>query len=138
MTTEDQNVALVKALYASWHETKGDPRPFLDHTAEDATLHSLSGGAPGVEFTRRCRSKAEIEHYFSTLLRDFAMNHFTVDEVIANEDRVVVLCRTSWTSRLTGKTFETPKVDVLRVVGGKISEYAEYYDTARVEAAARP
>lgn len=45
---------------------------------------------------------------------------------------------TAWRNKRTGKTAETPKVDFWRFRGGKAVEYYEYFDTARVIAAATP
>jgi len=42
----------------------------------------------------------------------------------------------AWRNKHTGRTVETPKVDYWRFKDGKVVEFYEYYDTARVLAAA--
>jgi len=61
-----------------------------------------------------------------------------MDEFIAQGDRVVVVGRVAWRNRQTGKTVDTPKVDVWRIRDGKAVDFVEFYDTARSLEAARP
>jgi ketosteroid isomerase-like protein len=44
----------------------------------------------------------------------------------------------SWTHKGTGKTCETPKVDIWRFRDGKAIEFYELFDTAAAFAAATP
>ena len=62
------------------------------------------------------------------------MEHFTVDEFIAQGDRVVALGSTGWRDRKTGKSFDTPKVDIWRLKDGRAVEFMEFYDTAMLKA----
>ena len=64
------------------------------------------------------------------------MIYFTVHHYVAEGDRVVAIITTSWRNKATGKVCETPKVDVWRFQDGRAIEYYEYYDTARMMAAA--
>ncbi len=66
------------------------------------------------------------------------MDHYTVDEYVAQGDRVVAIGRTGWRNRETGKAFDTPKVDVVRFRDGQIVEFFELYDTAMVLASSEP
>ncbi len=52
----------------------------------------------------------------------------------------MVICSTGWRSKATGKSIDTPKVDVWRVRDGNIVAFFEYYDTAAVaqDAAEQP
>jgi hypothetical protein len=59
-----------------------------------------------------------------------------VDEFIAQGDAVFMRGSTAWRNKRTGRTAETPKVDFWRFRDGKAVEFYEYYDTARVIAAA--
>jgi ketosteroid isomerase-like protein len=66
------------------------------------------------------------------------MIHYTVEEFIAQGDAVFMRGSTARRNKRTGRTAETPKVDFWRFRDGKAVEFYEYYDTARVIAAAAP
>jgi len=61
-----------------------------------------------------------------------------IHDMIAEGDRVAVIGSTSWTCNATGNSVETPKVDVWKFKDGRAVEFYEYFDTARVFAAATP
>lgn len=132
------NVAALRAGYRLWSER--DPEAvayWMNLLADDVSWRSLADGAAGMEFSRACHCKADVARYFEELARDWDMNHFTVDEFLAQGDRVVVLARCGWTHKRTGTAVESPKVDVFRMRDGKIVEFAEYYDTAKALAATK-
>lgn len=129
--TAKQNVAILSDAYQRWHDTKGGS---IDHwmslMEDEIQFMSLAQGAVGAEFTAAATSRSQVGGYFAGLTTQWEMIHFTVDEFIAENDRVVMLGSTAWTNKSTGKTVETPKADVLRMKNGKIVEFAEFYDTA--------
>lgn len=65
------------------------------------------------------------------------MNYYTVDEFIAQGDRVVMVGRCGWRNKKSGATIDTPKVDILTIRDSRIVDFFELYDTAKVLAAAR-
>ena len=66
------------------------------------------------------------------------MIHYTIDEYVAEGDRVVAIGSTAWKNRATGKVFDTPKVDVWRFENGRAIAFFELYDTAMVLETANP
>ncbi|MEM9602860.1 MAG: nuclear transport factor 2 family protein [Pseudomonadota bacterium] len=130
-TEEETNVAMLRDAYTDWHNSRGGS---VDHwvslMADEIAFMSLAQGAQGVEFTKAMTSKEQVGGYFDGLCSQFEMEHFTVDEYIAQGDRVVAIGSTAWTNRATGKRVETPKVDIFRLRDGKIVSFEEYYDTA--------
>ena len=64
------------------------------------------------------------------------MIHYTVDEFVAQGECVFVRGSTAWRNKKTRKVVDTPKADFWRLRGGKVVEFYEYYDTARLIAAA--
>ena len=54
---------------------------------------------------------------------------------IAQDDRVVVVSRVAFKSRITGKVAQSPKADIFRFRDGKIVEFIEFFDTAAAAAA---
>ena len=137
MSSELQNVEILKDAYARWHDSKGDS---VDHwmsvVSDDIQFGSLARGAPEMLFARTYDNREALRGYFEGLLSDWEMIHYTVEEFIAQGDAVFMRGSTAWRNKRTGRTAETPKVDFWRFRNGKAVEFYEYYDTARVIAAA--
>lgn len=138
-STQEQNKETLRKAYALWHDTKGGS---VDHWMsicdERISFGSLAQGRARLEFTAALTGRDTLKAYFGGLLGAWSMIHFTVNEIVAEGDRVVIICATSWRNKASGKVFETPKVDTWRFAGGKAVEFYEYYDTAAVMAAAAP
>jgi uncharacterized protein len=133
----NQNVEILKDAYARWHDTKGGS---VDHwmtlVSDDIQFGSLAQGAPDMMFARGYDNREALRGYFDGLLSEWEMIHYTVDEFVADGDAVFMRGSTAWRNKKTGKVAETPKIDFWRFRDGKAVEYYEYYDTARVFAAA--
>jgi uncharacterized protein len=137
MSNATDNKAKLQALYRRWHETRGGALEELLGVFDNTICFgSLAQGAPPAAFTATCVGKDQLRSYFDGLLSGWSMNHYTVDHMIAEGDSVAVVGSTSWTNRATHKTVETPKVDVWRFKDGRAVEFYEYYDTAKLYAAA--
>ena len=138
MGDEARNVGLLKEAYKLWHDSKGDSvGHWINLVADDVRFGSIARGAPPLGFTKPISNKQALRDYFDGLLGDFAMIHYTIENYVAEGDIVFVRCTTSWRSKKTGKTFETPKADFWRFRDGKVVEFYEFYDTAQVMAAAQ-
>jgi ketosteroid isomerase-like protein len=111
---------------------------WLDLMADDVKLCSLAAGAPEAEFTRPSNSKEQFKRYFDGLLADWEMINYKTGEFIAEGERVAMLGSTAWRHRKTGREIDTPKADFWTFRDGKIVEFHELYDTAKLIAAARP
>ena len=136
--TEEENVETLRRAYALWNDSKADSVDhWLNLIADDVKWRSLAAGATGMEFTRDYDSKADVQRYFADLGSQWAMNYYTVEEFIAQGDRVVMVGRCGWRNKKTGATVDTPKVDILKMQDSRIVEFFELYDTAKVLAAAR-
>jgi uncharacterized protein len=137
MSDEARNVELLKDAYGRWHDSKGAS---VDHwmsiVADDVRFGSLAQAAPVMSFACNYDSRESLRGYFDGLLSDWEMIHYTVDEFVAQGDAVFMRGSTAWRHKRTGKAVETPKIDFWRFRDGKAVEYYEYYDTARVFAAA--
>ena len=138
MGSPSDNVAKLKHAYREWHDSKGGSvKTWLDLVADDVKVYSLAAGAPEVEFTAAVSSKKDFERYFTGLLADWEMIHYTTGTFIAEGNRVAMLGSTGWRNRKTGGVLETPKADFWTFRGDTIVEFHELYDTAAVLAAAR-
>ena len=135
--TEHDNVEILRSLYEKWGDQTLEASNWLDLLADDVQWRSIGDGAPGMEFSSASRGKNEVARYFEGLADDWEMLHYNVDEFVAQGDRVVVIGRCGWKSRNTGKTLDTPKVDIFRMRDGKVTEFYEFFDTAKALEAAR-
>jgi len=135
---EDENVKLLREVYQSWNDSKANSvAQWMNLLADQVEWHSIADGAPGMEFSRGCCSRDEVAHYFNELGSEWEMIHYTVDEFIAQGDRVVMIGSCGWKNKRTAKEVETPKADILRLKDSKIVEFYEFYDTAKALAASR-
>jgi ketosteroid isomerase-like protein len=133
------DVDRLKAAYRAWHDSRGtDTAAWMDLLADDFDLRSIADGAAGMEFSAARRGRSAVGQYFADLAADWEMLHYSADEFVGGDDRVVVIGRCGWRHRRTGKAAESPFVGLWRFRGGKAVEYFDFYDTAKAFAAARP
>lgn len=127
-------VERLQGLYFLWNETKGQCiDEWLEIFADRVDFRSLAmGREPGLSFTAPGRSKQDVRGYLEGLVGEWSMQYLTVNEYIAEDTRVCALISTAWTNKQTGKTMETPKVDVWRFENDRAVAFFEYYDTAAV------
>jgi len=132
MSQEDTHVNLLKEAYKRWHDTKaGSVDYWLGLMTDDIQFRSLAAGAAKMEFTRTSTCKEEVRDYFSQLRSRWEMIHYTINEYIAQGDRVVALGVCSFRHKHTGKILDTPKADFHKFRAGKSCEFFEFYDTAQ-------
>lgn len=133
MTVEEINTEILKHAFMRWNDTKGKSTDhWLGILADEVDFRSLADGHSSLEFTSRRRSRDEVAEYMNGLNDQLEMIHYTVKFYVAEGDRVVAVGSTAWRNRSTGKTFDTPKADVVRFKDGKIVAFYEFYDTAMV------
>ncbi len=127
----------LKEGYRLWSASKGaSSEQWLKMIADDVEWRSLAEGAPGMEFSGAAHGKSEVIRYFQELATEWEMLDYSMPELVCDGDRVVVMGTRRWRHRKTGKTMESPKVDILRIRDGKVVEFLELYDTAKAIAAA--
>ena len=132
MGLEETHVNLLKEAYQKWHDSKaGSVEHWLELMTDDVRFRSLAGGAAKMEFTRTSSCKDEVKQYFSELRSQWEMIDYTINEYIAQGDRVVALGNCSYRNKQTGKILDTPKADFHKFRGGKICDFFEFYDTAQ-------
>jgi ketosteroid isomerase-like protein len=139
MSVEQSNVATLRQAYGRWAASKGtDGGTWSGIMSDDVSLGSLAEGAPEMPFTARRSGKEQLLAYLDGLARDWEMVSYEIGEYVAQGDRVVAIGRCAWRHRATGKVAESPKIDIWRFRDGKAVAFEEFYDTARVFAAATP
>jgi ketosteroid isomerase-like protein len=129
MSTESENVALLKDAYQRWQDTKaGSVDHWLDLMTDDVQFRSLAAGAIEMRFTRPSSCKGEVKHNFAGLTSEWEMNYY----------RVVALAQVSCKHKKTANSLLPPKADFHRFREGKICEFFEISDTANALAPATP
>lgn len=135
----ETNKRILETVYARWHETKGGSvEELFEVFHDDVRFMSLADGKHPIAFTAPASGKAELRRYFDGLLGGWSMKHYTISTMFGEADRIAAVGSTAWTNNATGKTVETPKVDIWLFENGKVVEFSEYYDTAALYAAATP
>ena len=116
----DNNVAILKEAYTQYDKTRGGNLAqifaFMD---DNISFGSLLRGAAPVEFASQYNSKQELHRYFEGLLGGWSMQHYTINEYVAQGDVVFARGSCAWNNKQTRKSVETPKVD-----------YWRFYDTS--------
>jgi ketosteroid isomerase-like protein len=126
------HVDRLKRAYESWHNSLGaDRQRWLEIMSDNIVFRSIAGGADGMEFTKTCESKEEVERYFSGLDESWEMLYYRPEKYICEGDSVAVRGTTGWKNRKSGKEIHTPKADFFEFQNGKIVEFYEFYDTAK-------
>ncbi len=132
MSVENMHNA-IKELYAVYCTNPEQAIPLLLPLL-DENVHwcSLADGCKGAEFTRERNGIAEVQNYFEELAGAWEMVRFCADEFVCENDRVVMIGSCAWKHRGSGNTIDTPKIDIWKTRNGKIIEFHEYYDTAKL------
>ncbi|MEM8791845.1 MAG: nuclear transport factor 2 family protein [Pseudomonadota bacterium] len=130
------NKEKIAEAYRLWHETKGGSvNRWLDLAHDDVQCWSIAEGAHGLDFTENCTCKADFERYFSGITKDWELIHYTVDRLFEDGEEIVALGRCAFRYKKNGAELETPKADFFTMRDGKIAEFREFYDTAKVASA---
>jgi len=140
MSGGSPNSEALRIRYAKWHETKGGSTDdWIDLLDDEIEFRSLAmGRSENVEFTAPCNCPNDVRGYLQGLVNEWDMVHYTIDEMVEQGDTVCVIGSTAWTNKATGKTIDTPKVDVWRFRNGKACGFFEFYDTAALIEGATP
>ena len=130
-------VARLRVAYVQWSASKGlSSDCWLELFDDKVSLFSLANGARGAKFSRPRSGLEEARDYFLDVASDWRMNYYNVTDYIEQGNRIVALGSTSWTHKETGRRFDTSKADVWVFEHGRVTKFAEYYDTAKLISAA--
>ncbi len=134
-----KNLENLKAAYSAWDETKGgSAEQWLELFSDSIRIRSISEDTPGLSFARDRHSKAEAVEYLTSILAEWSMVHWTVDQLLEDGDQVAMFGHCAWTNKKTGKTAEVLAAALWKFEDGRIVEFTEIFDTARAAVAAMP
>lgn len=128
---EDSNKDLVRSGYEKF--SSGDVPGLMNLFSDD-----IDWSTPHLEnapFGGRLLGLKAVGEFFQKLgdTEDFA--YFEPTEFVAQGDRVVVLGRCKATVKPTGRNYEMDWVHVFTVHEGKVTNFAEFFDSALVNKA---
>jgi ketosteroid isomerase-like protein len=115
---------------------EGDIPGMLAYAHDDAAW--ISPEAEAVPFAGSFHGKTEVARFFSELGAAMQPTRFVIKDVIAENDKVVVLGDATWLVKSTGRSYDTPWVHVFTMRDGKFARVEALYDTAPAERAFRP
>jgi uncharacterized protein len=98
----------------------------------------LGPDAESVPFAGSFHGKAEVARFFAELGRSVQPMRFVVNDVVAENDKVVVIGEATWLVKSTGRSYEVPWVNVFTMRDDKIIRVEAFHDTAPAERAFRP
>jgi uncharacterized protein len=132
-------VARLRVAYEQWSASKGQSVDcWLELCAENISIVAPGGGNAQIEFSRSRQGLSQVREYFAAILSEWRMNCFDMSEFIEEGNRVVAIGSCSWTHKRTDKRVATPKIDIWTFEKGKATTFCEFFDTAKVIAAATP
>lgn len=119
ITAAQANAALIRNAYEAFG--RGDTQSVFAVFAENILWH-VPGRGP---LSRDYRGHAEVGGFFEHFM-DLSEGTFRIqiDEILANGDRVVVLC--TETARRAGRSWSSPQVHVWTVKDGRATAFREY------------
>lgn len=133
-SADTPGVALVKSLYAAFG--KGDIPTIIAALAPD--VHWEAVGRPSDMPTLGARKgSAAVQEFFNLVGSSYTFSEFSPKEFHAAGDRVFVLGHYAFTAKKTGKSAASDWIHIFTIVGGKVTTFREFLDTARAAEAFR-
>lgn len=130
-----ENTKIVRAIYDVYVASKGQNIDPLIKSLADRSCWCSIGHSDVAKFCKDRHGTNDVRDYFRGLYEDWEMERYDVQDFVAQNDRVIMLGEVAFRHKQTGKLVETKKADIWRLEDGKVIEFYEFFDTARMEAA---
>ena len=122
--------ARLRESYRKWSESAGTRSDhWMELLADSIEMRSVLAPDLPDDLAAHRRTLSGALEYFQTVARDWEMIHFTVERFVDGGDDVVMVGRCAWRNRATGRTVDTPKVDIWRFENGKAVSFLEMFDS---------
>jgi len=125
---EQNNTKLIQQMYAAFG--RGDVQTILDHLAPDVEW-TMEGPAV-IPYAGRKVGISQVAGFFEALRTTQQNQKLTIDEYIAQGDRVVTVGRYSALVMATGKQVDCAVAHVFSVRDGRITRFLDFGDTAQM------
>jgi ketosteroid isomerase-like protein len=126
MTDQTGNRDLLARAYAAY--SQGNGQPLLEAMAEDVTLE-LCVPVEAFRFAGPLRGRATVARAMQEIREDYDWLEFRLHDLLVQGDLAVALTGGRIRHRATNKAFDLSLVDVVRMRGGKIVDFKEYFDS---------
>ena len=129
----DNNLGLVNDVYAAY--AQGNTQFILDHVIEDVDW--IHDGPSSIPYSGVFRGRKEVPRFFQALATTLDNPQLTLEEWVAQGEKVVTTGRFTATVKATGTSLDVPVAHVFTLRNGKIVRWFGYTDTAGVVEAFR-
>jgi ketosteroid isomerase-like protein len=120
----------LRDAYELWSDSCGtSSEQWIDLLAETIEMRSVLTSDLPDDLAATRRTLAGALEYFQTLARDWEMIEFRPERFIDGGDDVVMVGRCAWRNRATGRTVDTPKVDIWHFENDKAVSFLEMFDS---------
>jgi ketosteroid isomerase-like protein len=126
------NIGIVKELYGA--RDRGDMQTLLAGMTPDVEWHSGGLLEDHPAFGPR-KGHAKVQEFFQTVGETFEFSEFSPLEFYSDKDKVFVLGRYAMKAKQTGKSFASDFIHVFTLRDGRVANFREMTDTARLVAA---
>lgn len=132
----EENVKAIATMYEAFG--RGDVGAIVERLADEGLDWGAETTSSGAPWYGVCRSKAEVEHFFSAFGSTIEVEEFTPFSMAANDDDVFAIVRFRGKSRVSGKPIAMNLHHFFTFRDGKVVFYRGTEDTAQVVSALQP
>jgi ketosteroid isomerase-like protein len=125
---------IVQSIYEAFG--RGDMAAIL--AALDPAVVWVSHGQPPHPLAGEVRGPEAVGRWFGTLVQELDFRDFAIDRILTDGEVVVALGHETAEVRATGKSFTDSFVHVWTLSGGRVTRFDDFYDSAKLAAAATP
>lgn len=125
---------IVQSVYAAFG--RGDVAAIL--AVLDPAVTWVSHGQKPHPLAGEVRGPEAVGRWFGTLVKELDFRDFAIDRILSDGTVVVALGHETAQVRATGKVFTDSFVHVWTLSGGRVTRFDDFYDSAKLAAAATP
>ena len=125
---EQNNKALVEKMYAAFG--RGDVQTILDPLAPN--VEWTMEGPSTLPFAGKKIGPGQVRSFFESLATTQEKQKLTIDDYIAQGDKVATTGRYSAVVKATDKRFDCAVAHVFTIRDGKITKFLDFADTAQM------
>jgi uncharacterized protein len=128
------NVALVQSAYAAY--ARGDIPAVLGVLTPDVEWHS-TGRPEDFPALGPRKGLAAVQDFFNTVGQHIQFSEFSPQDFYCDRDKVFVLGHYAMTVKKTGRKLASDWVHIFSFRGGRVAQFREFLDTAKLASAFR-
>jgi ketosteroid isomerase-like protein len=134
MEMSQTNVAVAQIAYAAY--ARGDIPAVLEVLTPDVEWHS-TGRPEDFPALGPRKGLAAVQDFFNTVGQHIQFSEFSPQEFYADRDKVFVLGHYTVMVKNTGRKFTSDWIHIFSFRGGRVAQFREFLDTAKLASAFR-